>query len=109
MIFYLLEPEEELLKPNDFLFFLLTKAPSSNTNNAAHNYCLHALRSPAEICGNLTKLLLRKSMIDRDKNPPRLTEDPLEGLPILNSSVLSVIGDMLQDQIRKSIESSKGR
>nr|XP_022308027.1 mdm2-binding protein-like [Crassostrea virginica] len=102
------EPEEELLKPNDFLFFLLTKPPSSNTNNAAHNYCLHALRSPAEICGNLTKLLLRKSMIDRGKSPPRLTEDPLEGLPILNTSVLSVIGETLQDQIRKSVESSEG-
>lgn len=109
-ITFVQEPEEELLRPYDFLFFLLTRSSDPDTN--CSKFCLHVLKSASDISGHLTKHLLMNSILRPNTPSPKTSlgsnnmfsqksaEDLLRGLPVLNDRVLAVVSDLLQEEQR---------
>ncbi|XP_062568091.1 uncharacterized protein LOC134230343 [Saccostrea cucullata] len=94
-ITFVQEPEEELLPPFKFLFFLLTK---NTDETSTQKFCLHVMKSASQISGALSKQLLMKTILNPNKNTIESTDDPLKGLPILSSEVISVIKEILHDE-----------
>lgn len=103
------EPEEELLRPYDFIFFLLTRSSDPDTN--CSKFCLHVMKSASDISGHLTKHLLMNSILRPNTPSPKTSlgsnmfsqksaEDLLRGLPVLNDRVLAVVSDLLQEEQR---------
>lgn len=102
------EPEEELLRPYDFIFFLLTRSSDPDTN--CSKFCLHVMKSASDISGRLTKHLLMNSILRPNTPSPKTSpgsnnmfsqksaEDLLRGLPVLNDRVLAVVSDLLQEE-----------
>uniref|UniRef100_K1RIL5 Mdm2-binding protein n=1 Tax=Magallana gigas TaxID=29159 RepID=K1RIL5_MAGGI len=109
-ITFVQEPEEELLRPYDFIFFLLTRSSDPDTN--CSKFCLHVMKSASDISGRLTKHLLMNSILRPNTPSPKTSpgsnnmfsqksaEDLLRGLPVLNDRVLAVVSDLLQEEQR---------
>lgn len=104
------EPEEELLRPYDFIFFLLTRSSDPDTN--CSKFFLHVMKLASDISGRLTKHLLMNSILRPNTPSPKTSpgsnnmfsqksaEDLLRGLPVLNDRVLAVVSDLLQEEQR---------
>lgn len=112
-ITFVQEPEEELLRPNDFIFFLLTRSSYPDTN--CSKFCLHVMKSASQVSGHLTKHLLMNSILRPNTPSPKTAEDSnnmvsqksaedlLRGLPVLNDRVLAVVSDLLQEEQRTAL------
>ncbi|XP_061186887.1 mdm2-binding protein-like [Saccostrea echinata] len=94
-ITFVQEPEEELLPPFKFLFFLLTK---NTDKSSAGKFRLHVMKSASQISGVLSKQLLMRTILKSKQNSTELTDDPLKGLPVLSSEVISTIKEILHNE-----------